>query len=295
MMERLGVRPVALRADDRIAVHLPGRSEQVRRPSADHWASDEYWAALLDDALREDRLTLFFQPIVSIDGREAGHHEALVRLLDRAGYIIAADRFIPSAERCGLIGDIDRLVTTAAIDWTMAERARGNLVRCAINLSGLSFEEESMLRYLERAILSSAIDPDLVTFEITETSALVNLAQARRAMLALRELGCHFALDDFGKGFSSFAYLRMLPVDFLKIDGVFVRHVATNSVDRALVRSINELAHALGIQTVAECVEDEGALRVLGEIGVDFAQGYYVAPPSDVTLGPVLRASAGAA
>jgi EAL domain-containing protein (putative c-di-GMP-specific phosphodiesterase class I) len=245
---------------------------------------DGYWSARIHEALHDDRFTLAFQPIVGLGGEEPGHYEALVRLVDHAGAVVSASEFIPSAERCGLIHDIDRLVATAAIHRTATAQSLGHAVRCAINLSGLSLGEASILDHVEREIRSSGVDPDSITFEITETSAVVNFTHARRTMQALRALGCHFALDDFGKGFSSFMYLRMLPVEFLKIDGAFVRHVATSTVDWAMVHSINELAHQLGMRTIAECVETEEALRALDEIGVDFAQGYYIAPPSDLFM-----------
>lgn len=243
---------------------------------------DARWSIELKDAIRYGRLELDFQPIVGVGDNRVSHYEVLVRLAHDDGARVDAGEFIPTAERFGLIGEIDRTVISDTLERMSAEAGRGNVMRCAINLSGCSLREEATLHFIQQELEASGVDPANVTFEITETAAIENLAQARHAIETLRALGCRFALDDFGKGLSSLTYLRYLPVDYLKIDGTFVRDLGNDPVNQAMVRSLNELGHSLGIQTIAECVEDRETLETLDRIGVDFAQGYLVGRPSDL-------------
>jgi diguanylate cyclase (GGDEF)-like protein len=241
---------------------------------------DARWSVELKDAIRFGRLELDFQPIVGVGDHRVSHFEVLVRLESEDGSRIDAGAFIPTAERFGLIREVDRTVISETLERMAQEAARGNVMRCAINLSGMSLREEATLHFIEQELDASGADPRCVTFEITETAAIENLAQARRAIERLRALGCTFALDDFGKGLSSLTYLRYLPVDYLKIDGSFVRNLGDDPVNQAMVRSLNELSHSLGIRTIAECVEDRASLDFLERIGVDLAQGFLVGRPS---------------
>ena len=240
------------------------------------------WIHRIHKAFEEQRFCLYQQRIRPISA-EAGRQplcEIFIRMLDEQGRIASPGAFIPAAERYHLIPSIDRWVVHAAFQaLSRGPLARGEDALFAINLSGQSIGEESFLDYVARELESSGIPPHRICFEITETAAVGNLARATRFIAVLKGLGCRFVLDDFGSGLSSFAYLKNLRVDFLKIDGEFVRDMAGSSVQRALVESINQIGHVMGIRTIAEAVEDEATLEALREIGVDYAQGYAVAAP----------------
>jgi EAL domain-containing protein (putative c-di-GMP-specific phosphodiesterase class I) len=191
--------------------------------------------------------------------------------------------FIPAAERYKLMPAIDRWVIRTAIA-TMAQKLRGvtgetSCMGISINLSGQSLCDEQLLEFITEQFQQSGVEAERVCFEITETAVIANLSQAIQLMLALRDLGCHFALDDFGSGLSSFAYLKQLPVDYLKIDGSFVRGMLEDPIDHAIVDSINQIGHVMGIQTIAEFVENTAMVSQLRALGVDYAQGYGVARP----------------
>lgn len=267
-------RDAKTRGRNRVEMYRPVLSEQAREES------DPEWTIRLKDAIRDERLAVVFQPIVDVTTQQVSHYEALVRLFTDDGSAIAADTFITTAERCGLIQEIDRFVIRTSLARIASESLLGNSIRVAINLSGLSLDEDSIAEIRSR-ILASGITPSSICFEITETAAIANIAATRHAIETLRALGCTFALDDFGKGMSSFAYLRYLPVDTLKIDGAFVRNLPDDLVDEAMVRSMTELAHSLGMKIVAECVESAATLRTLNRLGVDLAQGFFVGRPSD--------------
>jgi len=191
----------------------------------------------------------------------------------------SAGEFVPAAERLGLIADIDRWVIRAVVE-RIADRQRGgDDLACAINLSGLSLRDETILEDVKRTLAETGVPPASVSFEITETAAMTNLPQASRFIDQLREMGCEVALDDFGSGFSSFAYLRSLSVDLIKIDGAFVRDLPRDPLSQAMVLSINQVAHSIGIQTVGEAVEDEAILDKLKGLGTDLAQGYHIGEP----------------
>ncbi len=242
------------------------------------------WINRIHKAFEEERFRLYRQPIEPLrqnGGSRPPLCEIFIRMLDEQGEIASPGAFIPAAERYHLTPSIDRWVVRAAF----AALAKGPLAgdgcaTCfAINLSGQSIGESTFLDYVLAELAASGIAAERLCFEITETAAVANLARARRFIAALKGLGCRFVLDDFGSGLSSFAYLKNLPVDFLKIDGEFVRGMVGDSVQRALVESIHQIGHVMGIQTIAESVENQATLAALRAIGVDYAQGYEIAAP----------------
>ena len=251
------------------------------------------WIQRIHKAFDEERFRLYCQPIQplgggtgSIGGRELPPlREIFIRMVDEQGRIATPAAFIPAAERYHLIPSIDRWVVHAAFDVltqsTLASAAPGTCF--AINLSGQSIGEGDFLDYVVAELAASGVPPERICFEITETAAVANLARARRFIASLKARGVCFVLDDFGSGLSSFAYLKNLKVDFLKIDGEFVRNMVGDSVQRAIVESIHQVGHVMGIRTIAEGVEDRATLETLRTIGVDYAQGYWIAAPEPLT------------
>ena len=239
-----------------------------------------HWVARVTRAVEENRLELFYQPIRPITPRVApSFNELLVRLRDDDGRLVPPGEFIPAAERYNVMSVIDRWVVSRALEFLGEWRARGiPLPLLAVNLSGTSLNDQSfidfVMRYVEETSLASAL-----CFEITETAAVTNLSNVAFVMRELKTRGCKFSLDDFGTGLSSFMYLKSLPVDYLKIDGQFVRRVADDPFDRSMVEAVCKIGRTLGIETVAECVEVQSVLDELGRIGVDYAQGFFVANP----------------
>jgi diguanylate cyclase (GGDEF)-like protein/PAS domain S-box-containing protein len=235
------------------------------------------WVTRLNEAFAGERFRLFAQPIVGLHPGAGAHDEVLVRI-DNGDSLILPGAFIPAAERYDLMTAIDRWVITNVCRYLQVERARAGAPASlySINLSGISLNDDGMLDHIKGRFAEYQIDPCMICFEITETAIIANLPKAQVFMEQLRRLGCRFSLDDFGSGLSSFAYLRALPVDYLKIDGVFIRGIAHNDINRAMVKAINEIGHVMGIQTVAEYVEDAATLAVVREIGIDYAQGYAV-------------------
>ena len=242
------------------------------------------WAARINNALEESRFELFRMTILPLQVEDAGEHfELLLRMRDESGKIVAPDQFIAAAERYGITPSIDRWVIDSAFRWLVSEAdERRRLTMCSINLSGQSLGDDKFLPYVIEQFHRSGIDGSKICFEITETAAIANFSQASRFIQALKELGCKFALDDFGTGLSSFGYLKHFPVDFLKIDGSFVKGVLHDPIDREMVRSINEIGHLTGKQTIAEWAENAEIIEVLRGLGVDYAQGYGVSQPQRV-------------
>ncbi|OOG23188.1 GGDEF domain-containing protein [Thioalkalivibrio denitrificans] len=242
------------------------------------------WVARIHQAVREGQLALFAQPIEPV-GEEARaepgkHLEMLIKMHDGQGGLIAPGVFLPAAERYNLSATIDRWVVQHSFAWISDEGiGPEQLALCAINLSGHSVGDPTFLEYVVAQLKRHALPADRICFEITETVAIANLTQAREMMSTLGGMGCRFALDDFGSGMSSFGYLRTLPVDFLKIDGLFVKDIAHDPTDLALVRSINDIAHVMGKRTIAEFVESREILDLLKDMGVDYAQGHFLAEP----------------
>src|ERR671924_2260540 len=239
------------------------------------------WAARINAALEEGRFELFRMAIQPLQRPEPGaHYELLLRLKDEGGRIVAPNDFIAAAERYGLTPAIDRWVIENAFRWRVSEAdEREKLLRCSINLSGQSLGDDKFLPFVIEQFQKSGIDASKICFEITETAAVASFSQANRFIQALRELGCRFALDDFGTGLSSFGYLKHFPVDFLKIDGSFVREILHDPIDREMVRSINEIGHLTGKQTIAEFAENTEIITMLRGMGIDYAQGYGVSEP----------------
>jgi EAL domain-containing protein (putative c-di-GMP-specific phosphodiesterase class I) len=205
-------------------------------------------------------------------------------MLDENGEIILPGTFIPAAERYHLMPSIDRWVISHVFSMMSGRHEMSDLAFCAINLSGQSVGDEKILQFILDQFDQHQVDPSRICFEITETAAVANMELALKFMDRLHDIGCQFALDDFGSGLSSFAYLKNLNVDFLKIDGSFVRDIVDDPVDHAMVSSINQVGHLMGIRTIAEFVEDEKILALLKEIGVDFAQGYAIEKPLPIPV-----------
>jgi diguanylate cyclase (GGDEF)-like protein/PAS domain S-box-containing protein len=224
------------------------------------------WAARIKNALEDNRFELFRQTIQPLQAEEQGaHYEILLRMRDENGGIISPGLFIEAAERYSITPDIDRWVIRSAFRWLVSEAdERERLMLCSINLSGQSLGDEKFLPFVIDQFRMSGLDATKICFEITETSAIASYSQANRFINALKELGCKFALDDFGTGLSSFGYLKHFPVDFLKIDGSFVKEILHDPIDREMVRSINEIGHLTGKQTIAEFAENEEIHRVTG-------------------------------
>ena len=245
------------------------------------------WVSRITSAVEEERFELYFQPIIGIGAdasKRRGHYEMLLRMRDEDGQIISPDLFIPAAERYNLMSTLDRWVVRTALR-TLADRdAPDNEARytIAINLSGNSLSEDRFLEFLIDELKHRALPAGAVCFEITETAAISNLSRVIHLMQELKKLGCQFSLDDFGSGLSSFTYLKNLPVDYLKIDGHFIRNVVTDNVNQSMVKAISEVGKAMGIETIAERVENREVLDKLAEIGVEFAQGFHIARPASV-------------
>jgi EAL domain-containing protein (putative c-di-GMP-specific phosphodiesterase class I) len=234
------------------------------------------WAERIREALASDAFTLYVQPIIDLTGAQPLRYEVLVRMLDRDGGVVAPGSFLQVAERFDLVQRIDRWVARTAIR-TLSEVAGST--RFHVNLSAKSLRDGDLLALVERELSDTGVDPDRVVFEITETAAVANLEESRSFAERLRGLGCGFALDDFGTGFSSFYYLKHLPVDVVKIDGDFVRELPRSRIDQIVVSSVVGIAAELGCTTVGEFVEDEQTLRLLRDYGVEHAQGYHCGRP----------------
>ncbi|MFF7107607.1 EAL domain-containing protein [Pseudomonas sichuanensis] len=251
------------------------------------------WIQRLHVALEENRFCLYAQEIAPLQGQEGpGHIEILLRLHDESGRTILPNSFIPAAERYGLMTALDRWVVRSVfqvIRQCLDEGREGPLALCAINLSGASIGDDNFLEYLQRLFGEFDIPPRLICFEITETSAIANLGSAIRFINELKGLGCKFSLDDFCAGMSSFAYLKHLPVDFLKIDGSFVKDMLDDPINRAMVEVINHIGHVMGKRTIAEFVETPLIEQALQEIGVDYAQGYLIERPQVFTCDSLQR------
>ena len=242
------------------------------------------WVPRIAHALTEDRFVLYCQTIANTRETQAqsSHYEILIRLIDEEGDVALPASFIPAAERYSLMPTIDRWVIRKVFSaYKEAYQGRNSktLDTCAINLSGESLSDDKFLGFIQEQFEIYDIPPRAISFEITETAAIANLAKAIQFIKELRGLGCRFSLDDFGTGLSSFKYLKNLPIDYLKIDGSFVRDITKEPIHYAMVESINQVGHVMGIQTIAECVETDMILAKIKEIGVDYAQGIAIDRP----------------
>ncbi len=260
-------------------IHFNYRSKEVIRRQ-----SLAEWIPLVTEALEENRFVLYSQPIVTAGNtKRVKHHEVLIRMLDDQGNRISPGKFIPAAEHYGMVEDIDRWVFDQVLSHLQRKQAAGdNTARYAINLSGNTVSDESLKDYFIARFRETGIDPRRLQFEVTETAAIRHFDRAIDLIRALKDEGCYFALDDFGSGLSSLGYLKELPVDYLKIDGSFIRAMELNEVDYSMVSTINHLGQILGIKTIAECVETESQLAMLQDIGVDYIQGYIIGAPQPI-------------
>ncbi len=250
---------------------------------------ESQWINRLNLALEEARFCLYGQAIIPLRSdsneqtdaqlRAASHHEVLLRMIDEDGEIVPPMSFIPVAERYDLMPEIDFWVVENFLRYFAQNRRQNSPGRYTINLSGASINKPKFVDGLETLLSRSSVPSEVICFEITETAAIANLTSAAKSIRQLKQLGCQFALDDFGSGMSSLAYLKHLPVDYLKIDGSFVRNIDHDPVNRAMVESCNHIAHVMGLKTIAEYAESPQILQVLQEIGVDYAQGNAVAEP----------------
>jgi len=241
------------------------------------------WVSRINAALEDDSYELYQQTILPVNPFEKTglHFEVLIRMRDADNHIIPPGAFLPAAERYNLIGKIDHWVIQNTFKWLSENpEIMDKVESCSINLSGLSLSSESLMDFVKGCFKTFRVPHNIICFEITETSAIQNLSHAQTFIHALKKLGCTFALDDFGTGMSSFSYLKQLPVDKLKIDGSFVSDIADDNIDLAMVRSINDIGHVMEMKTVAEFVENQDTLDLLKRLGVDFAQGYFIAKPA---------------
>jgi diguanylate cyclase (GGDEF)-like protein len=240
------------------------------------------WASRLTRALEKDQFTLYFQPIIPCanKSRHYTYLEILVRLIDDDGTVIAPGAFLYAAEKYNMVSSIDRWVIENSMAWLAeTEKSDGRPITISINLSGQTIASPDMLKFIIDKMEETGAPAEQIIFEVTETAAIANITSATSFMLTLRGCGFRFSLDDFGSGLSSFTYLKKLPVDFLKIDGAFVRDILSDPVDYAMVRSINELGQLLGKETIAEFVETTGLADELERMGVNYVQGYAFAKP----------------
>ncbi|NOU42132.1 MAG: EAL domain-containing protein [Methyloglobulus sp.] len=239
------------------------------------------WVERIRLGLEQKRFLLYGQPIVPVvDSNEGFHFEALLRYRDDRGKIIPPGAFLPAAERYNLAPELDRWLIATLLEW-LGNRPDflAKLSICSVNLSGLSLSDEYMLDFISEQFERWSVPTHKLCFEITETAAISNLSYATHFIDRLKEQGCLFSLDDFGSGLSSFAYLKNLSVDYLKIDGLFVKDILEDQVDLAMVKSINEVAHVMNKKTIAEFVENEHIFNLLKTLGVDYAQGYGIGKP----------------
>ncbi len=243
------------------------------------------WVHRIRRALEEDRFVLYVQPIQRLRDGLNEHWEVLLRMLDEDGRLVPPMAFIPAAERYNLMGEVDRWVVRTTLEQLRAPGSGFGQAdtSVAINLSAQSLCDDEFLQFILHQLAQPGLRAQRLCFEITETAAIANLSRAQKFITSLKERGCRFSLDDFGSGLSSFGYLKTLAVDYLKIDGTFVRDILDDPMDRAMVESINQIGHVMQIATIAEYVEEARTLELLREMGVDYAQGYGVAAPKPLT------------
>ena len=235
---------------------------------------------ILKQALKERRFSMHYQPIVHLQEGDPHHYEALIRLRDESGNVLPPDVFIKVAEKFGLATKIDCMVVTACIQ-KLDELAReGNPAGLSINLSGKSVGNSELLALIKNELTRTGVDPSRVMFEITETAAFHNLELVQEFVRETKQLGCRFALDDFGVGFSSFYYIKQLDIDYLKIDGSFIRNLLDSANDRVFVQAMVEISRVYGMKVIAEWVENSEITSLLIELGVDYGQGYHFGKPS---------------
>jgi EAL domain-containing protein (putative c-di-GMP-specific phosphodiesterase class I) len=259
---------------NQLALHVRGEHAQARM------SGRITWAERIRVAIDEDRFTHVAQPIFDLATGAVTQFEVLLRMQDEHGDLILPGAFLSTAERLGMVHQIDAMTVARAI---RAVAAYGDVgaggPRVEINLSGASMGDPEILRTIEHELHETGLDPSRVIFEITETTAITNMGRAREFSDALVDLGCGFALDDFGAGFGSFYYLKHVPFDILKIDGEFVRECCSTKTDRLVIKAVVDIARGLGTQTVAEHVGDDATVRLLRRLGVTHGQGFHLGEP----------------
>lgn len=259
---------------NRVYVYQKNAEEILQRSGQMHWI------AKLNEALDKDHFRIYKHHIKSIHEQEGEHYEILVRIEENNNTLIPPGAFIPAAERYGLMPKIDQYIIAKTFAWFAdTPQQLDQLSLCTINLSGHTLGSEGILATITRQLDYYALPAHKFCFEITETAAISNLNMATTFISTLKESGCRFALDDFGSGLSSFAYLKNLPVDYLKIDGIFVQDICNDEIDLAMVKSINEIGHLMGKKTIAEFVESERVYDKIVELDIDYAQGYWISQP----------------
>jgi len=299
-----------------INLHTPGRTEVLKQADSACYAAKNSgrnrvylyqeqdkqlaqqegefkWVNEVKEAIMDNRLELFVQPIISTRSEHLCSYEVLVRLRNKAGQLFPPGAFLPSAERYNLSDKVDRWVIDHVFAWLEQHQHKAPFLKqLAINLSGASLGHTEMLAYISSRLATANFKASMIKFEITETAAIGNLRNANTFIKALSEIGCQFSLDDFGSGLSSFGYLKNLPVQSIKIDGMFVKDMNSDPLDFEMVKSINDIGHVMGLETIAEFVEDEHIWEKLRSIGVDYGQGYHLGKPVpiDAILSPATAA-----
>ncbi len=265
---------------NRVHVYHVNDQELMKRRGEMHVVSK------INHAIEHNNFGLFHQIIKPLDSaqNEGKHIEILLRMKNESGEWISPGFFLPAAERYSVAPKVDRWVLQSTFSWFAENQsALDQVAMCSINLSGLTLTDDSVVDFIANQIESQHLPPEKFCFEITETSAIQNIQEASEFITRIKAIGCTFALDDFGSGMSSYAYLKNLPVDYLKIDGMFVRSILEDPIDHAMVKSINDIGHVFGLQTIAEFVESDEIMEVLNEIGIDFAQGYAIHKPAHIS------------
>lgn len=262
---------------NRIHIYQSNDDELIKRQGEIRWVSK------IKDALENNYFCLYAQSIspIQTSAKEQSdfikHFEILIRLKNKEGKIISPIAFLPAAERYNLMPQIDRWVVKTAINYLSDNKVDNCIL--SLNLSGQTLGDDTFLGYIIDLLNSSHVSNELICFEITETAAISNYNKALKFISELKKMGCSFSLDDFGSGLSSFSYLKNFPVNYLKIDGCFVKNIVDDRIDEAMVTAINTIGHEMNIKTIAEFVENDDILKKLANINVDYAQGYGIAKP----------------
>lgn len=287
MMRRTALGPHEFLSQADIACHSAkqkGRNRLELYRSSDRenqqMAREVGWVRTVRRALEQDSFVLVYQPLVKLSTGRTDHYEVLLRLETEDGRLIPPEAFLPAATRFGLMIEVDYWVLGNAIAALARFRAERNDLHFSINLSASILDNEDFAKHVETLLTHHGVPPSAIVFEITEQVAVRFAAESDKQLSMLREIGCQFAIDDFGKGYSSFSYLKKLPVDYLKIDGSFVENLERDVMNQTMVRVIGEIARVAGLETVAECVQSSAALIMLSKFKIDYAQGFYIARPA---------------
>ena len=240
------------------------------------------WSRRIEAALKSDQFILEYQPIINVHTGNSDIYEVLLRMPGDGDKLIPPSAFLPAAQRFGLMVDIDHWVIEHALKALSIQRQSKPTIKFAINLSGHVFEEVNLVKIVQENIERFNIPPDALIFEVTEQVAVHHIAEANLLIKKLIALGCEFALDDFGSGFSSFNYLKHLPIHYIKIDGNFIENMTNDKTDQAMVQSMIQIAKTVGKFTIAEYVLDEDTMALLKKLGIDYAQGHYIGRPKQL-------------